>query len=116
MTDIPAAQTQTAMLQARQAEMTGARAKIEKTAGEVKNMAAIEAAAKDFEAMFLSEMLRPMFDGIKPDPMFGGGKGEEVFQGLMLEEYGKSMAESGGIGLAQHVKEAMIRIQEEAQR
>jgi Rod binding domain-containing protein len=73
----------------------------------------IDQAAQDFEAMFLTEMMRPMFDEVnKPDPMFGGGKGEEVFNNLMLDEYGKKMAASGGIGLASHVKAEMIRLQE----
>ena len=80
------------------------------------DMEHIEETAQEFEAMFLTEMLRPMFEQVKPDPMFGGGKGEEVFQGLMLEEYGKQMAESGGIGLAEHVKAEMIRIQEAMQQ
>lgn len=78
----------------------------------VGNMKEIEDAAKDFEAVFMSEMLKPMFAEVKTDPMFGGGKGEDVFQGMMISEYGKIMAERGGIGIADHVKEEMIRIQE----
>lgn len=77
-----------------------------------RDMARIEAAAQDFEAMFLTEMLKPMFEGIEVNDAFGGGKGEEVFRSMMLDEYGKIMARSGGIGLAQHVKAEMIRIQE----
>lgn len=80
------------------------------------DMQQIEKVAKDFEAVFLSEMFKPMFKGIKPDPMFGGGKGEEVFQGLMIQEYGKIVAERGGVGLADHVKAEIIRLQEEAQK
>lgn len=72
--------------------------------------------AKEFEAVFLSEMFKPMFKGIKPDPMFGGGKGEEVFQGLMVQEYGKIVAQRGGVGLADFVKAEIIRLQEEMQQ
>lgn len=73
----------------------------------------IDQAAQDFEAMFLTEMMRPMFEEVnKPDPMFGGGKGEEVFNNMMLDEYGKQMSAKGGIGLASYVKAEMIRIQE----
>lgn len=79
-----------------------------------KNMSRINEAAQDFEAMFLTEMLKPMFEGIEVDPVFGGGKGEEVFRGFMLQEYGKMVAASGGIGLAEHVKAEMIRLQEQA--
>lgn len=116
MTDLPVANVQTAMMQAQGHRMTAARARLDNEMSEIKNMEKIEAAAQEYEAMFLSEMLRPMFDGIKPDPMFGGGKGEEVFQNLLLDEYGKAMANAGGIGLAQHVKAELIRIQQETQQ
>lgn len=80
-----------------------------------KQLSRIGAAAQDFEAMYLTEMLRPMFDDVnKPDPMFGGGKGEEVFNGMMLDQYGKIMAKSGGVGIAKFVKDEMIKIQQEA--
>ena len=85
-----------------------------KQASKDKNLARIDAAAKDFEAMFIAQMMKPMFEGIKPDPVFGGGKGEEVFQELLMEEYGKLMAETGQIGVADAVKQEMIRMQEEA--
>ncbi len=79
------------------------------------DMAKIDAAAQEFEAVFLTEMLRPMFEEInQPDELFGGGKGEEIFSGMMVEEYGKQMAAKGGIGLAASVKAEMIRIQEAA--
>lgn len=82
----------------------------------LKNGAQIEEAAKEFEAVFLAEMLKPMFEGVKePDPLFGGGKGEEIFNGFMVQEYGKIMAERGGIGIAEYVKAELIRIQEEMQ-
>lgn len=82
----------------------------------VHNQDAIEEAAKDFEAVFMAEMLKPMFEQIKPNGMFGGGKGEEVFQGMMVQEYGKMMAERGGIGIAEQVKEEMLRIQEQVNK
>lgn len=75
----------------------------------------IDDAARDFEAMFLTEMLRPMFAEInKPDELFGGGKGEEIFGKMMVDEYGKMMVEKGGIGLAKYVRDEMIRLQEAA--
>lgn len=69
------------------------------------------AAAKDFEAMFISEMIKPMFEGLEVDDTFGGGKGEEVFRGLLVQEYGKQIAAQGGIGLAHFVQEELIRAQ-----
>jgi Rod binding domain-containing protein len=79
-----------------------------------KDLQYIEDAAKDFEAMYMAEMMKPMFEGLKTDSRFGGGKGEEIFRGFMIEEYGKLMAERGDIGIADAVKAEMIRMQEAA--
>ena len=73
----------------------------------------LDAVAKDFEAMFVTEMMKPMFEQIKPNKMFGGGKGEEIFSGMMLQEYGKMMAETGQLGIASSVKQELIRMQGE---
>ena len=74
----------------------------------------IDHAAKEFEAVFVAEMMKPMFEGIDTNGQFGGGKGEEVFRGMMLQEYGKLIAETGTIGIADQVKSAMIQMQSEA--
>lgn len=75
----------------------------------------IDEASKDFEASFLAEMLRPMFEEVnQPDELFGGGKGEEVFSNMLVDEYAKTMVASGGIGLASSVRDEMIRLQEAA--
>ena len=72
----------------------------------------IDAAAKDFEAFFVSQVLENMFAGIRTDGIFGGGHGESVFRSLMLQEYGKVIADQGGIGLSDAVKRDMLRLQE----
>ena len=70
------------------------------------------AAAKDFEAVFLSEMFSHMFEGIKPDAMFGGGQGEKMFSGMIVQQYGKIMANGKGIGIADQLQKVMIQMQE----
>jgi Rod binding domain-containing protein len=67
-----------------------------------------------FEAMYLSEMLQPMFEGIKTDKVFGGGHGEEMFQSLAVNEYAKAMTASGGVGIAAAVQREILRLQEQA--
>lgn len=79
---------------------------------DAKTLRRIDESANDFEASFLSEMIKPMFEGIEVDEMFGGGRGEEVFRDMMVQEYGKKMANSGGIGIAAFVRNEMIRQQE----
>ncbi len=80
-----------------------------------KTDAQVTAAAKDFEAMFMSQMLQPMWEGVNVDGQFGGGHGEQVMRSLLVQEYGKAMATGGGFGLADSIKAEMIRLQGEAQ-
>lgn len=72
----------------------------------------IRKTAEDFEAVFLSQMLKPMFDGIGSDEMFGGGHGEDMWKSQLINEYGKTIAKSGGIGIADAVMGEMLRMQE----
>lgn len=74
--------------------------------------AEVRKAARDFEGMFLSEMLKPMFEGLSTDGMFGGGQAEETYRGLLVQEYGKSIAQAGGIGLADEIAREMLKMQE----
>lgn len=78
------------------------------------DMAKIEESARDFEAMFVTEMMKPMFEDIETGGMFGGGKTEEIFRGFMLDEYGKKIAQTGQLGIADMVKAEMIAMQEKA--
>jgi Rod binding domain-containing protein len=100
------------MVQAARAEAM-AEAKRAEAMKTIENYDKIEQAAQEFEAVFLSEMLKPMFEQIKTDPMFGGGQGEDVFSGMLVQEYANIMSQAGGIGLAEHVKDELIRIQEQ---
>lgn len=70
-------------------------------------------AAKDFEALFIAQMLTSMKIGIDPDSVMGGGKGEEAFQSMMTEQYGKAIAEMGGIGIADAIYKEILKAQEE---
>lgn len=68
--------------------------------------------AQEFEAVFLSEMLRPMFNNIEATAPFGGGPGEKIYRDMQVDEYGKAIANAGGIGLADAVMREMIKMQE----
>lgn len=68
--------------------------------------------AEEFEAQFLSQMIESMFEGIETDGMFGGGNGEEIFRSMMFEQFGKTMARAGGIGLADAVQREILKYQE----
>lgn len=76
----------------------------------------LDKAAQDFEAVFISQMLSHMWQGVETDGMFGGGQAEETWRGMMVEEYGKQVARAGGIGIAADLKQAMLSMQEQASR
>ncbi|MGH1378202.1 MAG: rod-binding protein [Alphaproteobacteria bacterium] len=97
-------ETSLALMQASQTKQTAAMDK---------NQARIEEKARDFEAVFITEMMKPMFEGIETDELFGGGKGEEIFRGMMLDEYGKDIASLNTTGIQTQVKNKLIEMQSE---
>ena len=76
------------------------------------NKDAVAKTAKEFESVFISQFLGSMFSGISTDGPMGGGKGEEMFRSLMINEYGKSIEQRGGFGLAAAVQRQLLKHQE----
>lgn len=72
----------------------------------------VDAAARDFEAVFLSQMMERMFETVPVSEEMGGGFAEETYRSLLMNEYGKIMANAGGIGLADHVKTELLKLQD----
>lgn len=73
----------------------------------------IQAAAEDFEAVFLAQMVSHMFAGLgSSGGMFGGGPSEETYNTMLYQEIGKTLAKAGGIGIADSVARHMLKIQE----
>src|SRR5437016_789690 len=68
--------------------------------------------AVDFEAMFLSSVFNQMFTGIDGEGPFGGSGAGGVWRSFLSDEYAKSFAKTGGIGIADHVYRALIAQQE----
>ena len=77
-----------------------------------RDLAKAKAAADDFEAFFVTHAFEDMFAGISSDPMFGGGEGEDVFRSFLMQEYGKKVAQSGGIGVSNMVQQQLLQLQE----
>ena len=68
--------------------------------------AAMRHVAREFEAIFLAEMLKHAGVGRMTDG-FNGGAGEAAFSGMLTQEYAREITRSGGFGLAERVLEAM---------
>ena len=73
-------------------------------------------AAQDFEAVFLNSMVSQMFTSIGGEGPFGGGAGAGVWRSFLAEEYSKSFAKAGGIGIAAQVYQSLLAQQEQANR
>ena len=73
---------------------------------------ATQKTAKDFEAFFVIQMLEHMFKDVPTDGFFGGGKSEGVWRSMLLQQYGRTIADRGGIGIADMVSREMLKLQE----
>jgi Rod binding domain-containing protein len=65
-------------------------------------------AAQDFESVFLNSMFSQMTSGIKGEGPFGDTPGTGVWRSMLTEEYSKSFAKAGGVGIASDVYRTLI--------
>jgi len=89
-------------------------------AGKLSNLSAAgkakaKTAAQNFEAVFLNSMFEQMTTGIGGDGPFGGNGATGVWRSFLTDEYAKSFAKAGGIGIADQVYKTLIA-QQEVQR
>src|SRR5262249_3937276 len=68
--------------------------------------------SQDFEAVFLNSMFQNMFTGISGDGPFGGSGAAGVWRSMLTDEYSKSFAKAGGIGIADQVYRTLMARQE----
>lgn len=64
--------------------------------------------AKSLEVVFLSEMLSHAGLAASDGP-FSGGIGEEQFASFLREAQAKAIVEQGGIGLAEHLFQSLVK-------
>jgi flagellar protein FlgJ len=69
-------------------------------------------ASEDFEAVYLNTMFAQMFTAMDGDGPFGGGKAVGIWRSLLTDEYAKSFARNGGIGIASDVYRTLMAQQE----
>jgi len=74
--------------------------------------AELNTVSQDFESMFLAQMLSTMFGESTGSSLFGSNESKEVYKNLMVTEYGKTIAKTGGIGIASFIKRELIKMQE----
>jgi flagellar protein FlgJ len=75
----------------------------------------IRKTADDFETMFLENMMAQVFpQDAREGPVGDNGTGSEVYRGMLVNEYARSVAKSGGIGISDTIYRQMLQMQERA--
>jgi peptidoglycan hydrolase FlgJ len=69
------------------------------------------AAAQDFESVFLNSMMQQMFTGIGEQGPLGGGPSTGVWRSMLTDQYARSFAKAGGIGIADQIYNTLIAVQ-----
>lgn len=67
--------------------------------------------AQQFERMFISEMLGPMFQGLETDGPTGGGNAEATFRPMLIDQYADAITRGGGVGIADSVYKEILKLQ-----
>jgi peptidoglycan hydrolase FlgJ len=73
-----------------------------------KAQAKAKTTATDFEAMFLNSMFSQMTAGLQGEGPFGSTQGTGVWRSMLTEQYSKSFAQAGGVGIASDVYRTLI--------
>ena len=66
------------------------------------------ATSQDFEAMFLNSMFSQMTAGLKGEGPFGDTPGTGVWRSMLTEQYSRSFAKAGGVGVSDTVFRTLI--------
>ena len=75
--------------------------------------ARVRETAQKFEATFLAQMMKPMFEGLQTDGLGGGGEGEATWRSFLIDAMARQTVKAGGIGLADNVVSQMLKMQEQ---
>lgn len=67
-------------------------------------------AAQDFEAVFLFQVLKQVRNTIHREDFLNGGVAEDMFTGMLDEEYAKVMARTGTTGLSNVLYQQLSRL------
>ena len=68
-------------------------------------------AAEDFESLFLNIVLKAMRDTVPKSGLIDGGNAEDIYKGMLDEEYSKMMAQQRHTGLADNIEAFMLQAQ-----
>jgi Rod binding domain-containing protein len=61
--------------------------------------------------MFLNSMFQQVFTGMDGDGPLGGSGALKVWRSFLTDEYAKTFAKNGGLGIAAHVYDQLLKHQ-----
>lgn len=77
--------------------------------------AKVKAQAEELEGVFLNTLTKELFSSIKTDEsVMGGGFGEETWRSMQSEQLATTMAQNGGLGIAEQLLPDLLAMQEAA--
>jgi len=106
----------TTLVQDRQAEQLGARAKVAKEPLSDAKRKELKKISQDFESLFVGMMLKSMRATVQEDRVTGGGRAEQTYRELLDQEYAKAASKRGGRGIASMVEKELLRRYEGVQQ
>lgn len=80
--------------------------------GRVIDKKSAQAQGREFEAIFLGQVLNTISQGLGEKTGFDGGSAEAQWRSILNEHVGRAVAARGGVGIAQSVTRELLRAQE----
>ena len=78
-------------------------------------IARVQKQAEEFEGVFLNTLTKQLFSNLKTDEsVMGGGFGEETWRSMQAEQIADTMAQNGGLGIAEQLLPDLLAMQEAA--
>jgi flagellar protein FlgJ len=68
-------------------------------------------AAGEFESMFLNSMFEQMNTNVDGEGPFGGSGAQKVWRSFLTNQYAQMYAKAGGVGIAKHVYDELLKLQ-----
>ena len=70
---------------------------------------ALKNACADFEAMFISQMMKEMRNTIPKDGLCNGGRAEEIYTAMLDQKYADEVSKNGTLGLGSRLYDALSK-------
>lgn len=67
-------------------------------------------ACKDFEALFVKQMLDTMKKTVNKSGLLEGGQSEKIFEDMLYQKYAEKMTETADFGIADTMYRQMVQI------